>query len=223
MALAPAFAQALPSLDGIATEYNHEVHAELLFDLCATLVRAGMGTPETWQQCAGNAIVFAKHAMTSGIGAERGDLLQRNGEYQLQVSDVVEQDGYDASLGEGQLAVTIECSGCGYLKIGPAIDALEEEAEGLGAAFYWMLTYALYRVMRLYNHDDAATAASGPAKPSEPTKPELPRTGGLFDMVAIVAPPPSTAVSISATDSDEEDEIMAEIEDKQRDEEDEAA
>ena len=42
-------------------------------------------------------------------------------------------------------------------------------------------------------------------------------------MVAIVAPPPSTAVSISATDSDEEDEIMAEIEDKQRDEEDEAA
>ncbi len=155
MALAPAFAQALPSLDGIATEYNHEAHAELLFDLCAALVRAGMGTPETWQQCAGNALVFARHAMMSGIGAERGDLLQRNVEYRLQVSDVGEQDGYKTSLGEGQLVVTIECSGCGYLKIGPAIDALEQEAKGLGAAFYWMLTYALYRVMRLYNHDDA--------------------------------------------------------------------
>src|ERR1019366_8125601 len=34
-------------------------------------------------------------------------------------------------------------------------DALEAEAEGLGAAFYWALTYALYRVMRIYNHDDA--------------------------------------------------------------------
>ena len=44
---------------------------------------------------------------------------------------------------------------CGFLKIGPAVAALEEEAEGLGAAFYWTLTYALYRVMRIYNHDDA--------------------------------------------------------------------
>src|ERR1035437_3869235 len=32
---------------------------------------------------------------------------------------------------------------------------LEAEAEGLGAAFYWALTHALYRVMRIYNHDDA--------------------------------------------------------------------
>ena len=63
--------------------------------------------------------------------------------------------GSDAALESGQLAVTIECSGAGYLKIGPAIDALEAEAEGLGAAFYWALTHALYRVMRIYNHDDA--------------------------------------------------------------------
>jgi hypothetical protein len=154
-ALAPAFPQALPSLEGIASEYNHEANAELLFDLCAALVRAEMGTPKTWQECGGNSLLFAKHAIMSGIGAERGDLLQRNVEYHLQVSDVAERDGYGASLEEGQLAVTIECSGCGYLKIGPAIDALEEETTGLGAAFYWVLTYALYPVMRLYNHDDA--------------------------------------------------------------------
>jgi hypothetical protein len=154
-ALAPAFPQALPSLEGIATGYSHEANAELLFDLCASLVRAEMGTPKTWQACGGNSLLFAKHAMMSGIGAERGDLLQRNVEYHLQVSDVVERDDYGASRGQGQLAVTIECSGCGYLKIGPAIDALEEEATGLGTAFYWVLTYALYPVMRLYNHDDA--------------------------------------------------------------------
>ena len=51
--------------------------------------------------------------------------------------------------------MTIECGSSGYLKIGPAIAALEAEATGLGAAFYWILTYALYRVMRIYNHDDA--------------------------------------------------------------------
>lgn len=43
----------------------------------------------------------------------------------------------------------------GYLRIGAAIAALEVEDAGLGAAFYWTLTYALYRVMRIYNHDDA--------------------------------------------------------------------
>jgi len=89
------------------------------------------------------------------IGAERGDLLQRNVEFHLQVSDVLERDGYGSTLSNGQLAVTIECSGAGYLKIGPALDALEKEAEGLGAAFYWTLIHALYRVMRTYDHDDA--------------------------------------------------------------------
>jgi hypothetical protein len=89
------------------------------------------------------------------IGEECWNLLQRNVEYHLTVSDVAARDGEDTLLGNGRVAVTIECSGCGFLKIGPAIAVLEEEAEGLGAAFYWKLTYALYRVMRIYNHDDA--------------------------------------------------------------------
>jgi hypothetical protein len=153
--LAPACGHALPSLAGIPTEYNHEVHGELLYELCAALVQEGLGTPDIWRQSGESAVKFAQHAVMSGIGAERGDLLQRNAEYHLQVSDVVERDGLDSILEDGRLAVTIECSGCGYLKIGPALDALEQEAEGLGAAFYWALTLALYRVMRLYNHDDA--------------------------------------------------------------------
>jgi hypothetical protein len=153
--LAPAFGQALPSLEGLPTAYSHEFHAELVYDLCAALVREGLGTAETWQKCGERAIVFAEHAIMRGIGEERWNVLQRNAEYHLEVSDVAERDGLDAPLENGQLAVTIECSGSGYLKVGPAIEALEEEAEGLGAAFYWMLTYALYRVMRVYNHDDA--------------------------------------------------------------------
>ena len=153
--LAPAFVQALPTLDTVPTAYSHEFHAELLYDLCAALVREGLGGPETWRKCDESAMVFAQRAIMESIGEERWNLLQRNVEYHLSVSDVAERDGDEALLGEGRLAVTIECSGCGFLKIGPAIAALEEEAEGLGAAFYWTLTYALYRVMRIYNHDDA--------------------------------------------------------------------
>ena len=153
--LAPAFGQALPSLDTVSTEYNHEVNAGLLYDLGAALVKADLGSPEMWQRCGGNAVVFAQRSIMEGIGAQRGELLERNVEFHLQVSDVLERNGYGSALGNGQLAVTIECGGSGYLKIGPALDALEKEAERLGAAFYWCLIEALYRVTRIYDHSDA--------------------------------------------------------------------
>jgi len=153
--LAPAFSQALPQLAGVPTEYTHETNRELLFELCAALVREGLGDRETWKQAQGSAIRFAEAAIGTRIGAERGKLLNRNVEYHLTVTDALEQYGEDIPLGPGKLAVLIECNGAGYLKIGPAMEALEAEAEGLGAAFYWTLTHALYRVMRLYNHDDA--------------------------------------------------------------------
>ena len=147
--------QALPSLADVRVDYSHEVNAELVYQLSAALVREGLGTGETWKQSGGSAIAFAQHAIMNAIGAERGDLLRRNVEFHLEVSDVLGRAGSDAALESGQLAVTIECSGSGYLKIGPALDALEAVADGLGAAFYWALTHALYRVMRIYNHDDA--------------------------------------------------------------------
>ena len=155
MTLAPAFSQALPSLVGVRTDYTHETNRELLFQLCAAFVREGMGNAETWKQAGGSAIRFAQTSMASGIGDERDKLLTRNVEYHLLVTDALERYGEDAQLGSGRLAVLIECGGSGYLKIGPAIEAMEAETEGLGAAFYWTLTHALYKVMRLYNHDDA--------------------------------------------------------------------
>ena len=153
--LAPAFAQALPTLAGLPTEYSHEFRAELVYHLCAALVREGLGTADSWNQCGENALVFVKHAIIRAIGEESWNLLQRNVEYHLEVSDVAEREGFNQVIGQGQLAVTVACGGSGYLKIGAAIEALEAVEPGLGAAFYWTLTCALYRVMRVYNHDDA--------------------------------------------------------------------
>ena len=153
--LAPPFAQAIPSIAGLPIEYSHEVRAELLYDLCAALVREGLGTFEAWIQCGESALVFAKHAIMRAIGDDRWNLLQRNVEYHLEISDVAEREGFDEVMANGQLAVTVACGGSGYLEIGSAIEALEGEGQGLGAAFYWTLTYALYNVMRVYNHDDA--------------------------------------------------------------------
>lgn len=153
--LGQAFALALPALGTVPSAYTHELRAELLYDLCAALVRQELAGPELWRRCEGNSVAFAERAITEAIGEERWSLLQRNVEYHLSISDVAEQEGQDVLPGKSRLALTIECGSAGYLKIGPAIAALEEEAAGLGAAFYWTLTYALYRVMRIYNHDDA--------------------------------------------------------------------
>jgi hypothetical protein len=126
-----------------------------VYDLCAALVREGLGTCESWKECGESVLVFANHAIMRAIGEERWNLLQRNVEYHLEISDVADREGFGEVMGDGQLAVTVVCGGSGYLEIGPAIEALEMEEPGLGAAFYWMLTYALYRIMRVYNHDDA--------------------------------------------------------------------
>lgn len=154
-ALAPAFSLALPVLDSVQTAYCHELRGDLLYDLCAALVREGLAGPELWRRSEGSSIVFAERAIVERIGEKSCNFLKDNVEYHLSVSDVAERDGYDVLLGKGRLAVTIECAGAGYFKIGPAIAALEAEADGLGAAFYWTLTCALCRVMRIYNHDDA--------------------------------------------------------------------
>jgi hypothetical protein len=139
----------------VPSEYNHEVNAELLYELARVLVELGLGSPETWQKSDGNPTVFAQYGIMSAIGPERGDLLQRNVEYHLEVSDAVDRYGDGPIIGHGKLTVTIECGGAGYLKIGPALDALEQQAQGLGAAFYWALVHTLYRMMRIYDLDDA--------------------------------------------------------------------
>lgn len=58
-------------LDAVPRAYSHEFHAELLYDLCAALVREGLAGPETWQRCENSAVVFAQRAVMETIGKAR--------------------------------------------------------------------------------------------------------------------------------------------------------
>jgi hypothetical protein len=144
--------QALPSLEGQPVTYSHEAGGEVLYEFCAALVRAGLGTPKVWDHCGGNAVEFARSSIRNGIGSKCCDLLARNIEYHLEINDTA---GLDDQPESGRLSVSISCGGCGYLKIGAALQSLEREVEGLGAAFYWTLVQSLYRVMRVYDYGDA--------------------------------------------------------------------
>ena len=97
--LAPAFAQALPSLDGQPVNYSHEVNGEMLFELCAALVRMGLGTPELWSECGEDPLAFAQRSIVNRIGKETIELLERNVEYHLEVTDVVGADSAGSEHG----------------------------------------------------------------------------------------------------------------------------
>jgi hypothetical protein len=128
--------QSLPALDGAPLTYNHELHAELLFDLCTALTREGLGTLELWQKSEGSCVTFAKEAMLSAIDEPTIKLLKDHSDYYVSVSDVGMTDGDDAPVGPGLLVALIESSGYAYLKVGPAIAALEQEREkGWGLRF----------------------------------------------------------------------------------------
>ena len=153
--LAGESGQCLPTLDGMPDSYDHELKAELLYDLSAGLIQCGIATPNHWKESGANANLFVRHALRDAISQDRLDLLGRNIEYHLNIADVVDRFGEERALELNELAVLITSGNCGYLEIGKALDALEDEEAGLGAAFYWELVHSLYPVMRIYDHADA--------------------------------------------------------------------
>jgi hypothetical protein len=153
--LARRSGQCLPKLDGVPAAYDHELKAELLYDLCTALIQCGIGKPEHWKESGANGSLFVRHALRDAITQDRLDLLQRNIEYHLNIVDVVDRFGDERALEVNELAVLITSGNCGYLEIGVALEALEQEEKGLGSAFYWELIHSLYRAIRIYDHSDA--------------------------------------------------------------------
>ncbi|MDX6463068.1 MAG: hypothetical protein QOE55_6765 [Acidobacteriaceae bacterium] len=159
--LAPAAIPSLPSLEGVPTEYNHEANAELLYELCAALAQYGLGTAHDWELQTKSAAGFAQRAILNGIGKKRNELIQRNVDYSLSVSDAYDRYSYGNTLEKGKLIVKIECGQAGYLELGNVIEALEQQEPGLGEAFYWTLIRSIYRVMYVYDHDAAMQYEEG--------------------------------------------------------------
>jgi len=94
--LAPPFAQALPSLAAIPIEHSHEFRAELVYDLCAALVREGLGTCESWKECGESVLVFAKHAIMRAIGEDRWKLQQLSRIRVRPTYSFIEEGNYDS-------------------------------------------------------------------------------------------------------------------------------
>jgi hypothetical protein len=73
--------------------------------------------------------------------------------YSLEIKDELGEDEQKLGL-RGRLTAMVDTQMSGYLKIGPALDRLEQECPGLGTAFYRLFQSSLARWVRVY--DDTA-------------------------------------------------------------------
>jgi hypothetical protein len=148
--------ETLPSLRRIPTSYRLETNGERLYRLCLALVERNFADEKLWQQTGKVAVVFVRSAIQKLIEEFTGGTLKDKIDYCFEVRDDL-GTGYwrGGALGEGKLMAMFELQACGYLKIGAALDALEEQERFLGAAYYYLLRGSLYRWIRIYDHTDA--------------------------------------------------------------------
>lgn len=147
-------APAMPSLTGVPTRYQYRDNSQLLLALALSLAELGVGSPDLWRIADGDALAFVEAAIRLRIARWYTDVLDRNVDYHLSIAHHLDGD-VPAAAEKPQLYLTVEASACGYLKIGAALDALESEATGLGAAFYQLLLRTAWKWVRTYDHDAA--------------------------------------------------------------------
>jgi len=148
--------ETLPSLGCIPASYRLETNGECLYRLCLAVVERNLAHEKLWRQSGKIAVVFVRSAIQKLIEEFSGGALEGKIEYGCEVRDDL-GTGYwrSAGLGDGRLMAMFELQACGYLKIGAALAALEEQERFLGAAFYFLLRRSLSRWMRIYDHTDA--------------------------------------------------------------------
>jgi hypothetical protein len=148
--------ETLPSLRRIPASYRLETNGERLYRLCLALVERNLADEKLWQRSGKIAAVFARSAIQKLIEEFSGGVLEGKVEYCCEVRDDI-GTGYwrNAAPGDGKLTAMFELQACGYLKIGAALAALEEQERFLGAAFYFLLRRSLYHWIRIYDHTDA--------------------------------------------------------------------
>lgn len=143
----------LPSLGSASKNFRLELNGELLYSLCIGLVERRLVDEELWLASGKIPVVFARNALQK--------MTERFGEfenvaYSLEVCDEPDSSyGTSEGLPPSSLLGMFELQSTGVLVIGEAMKALDGQEEKLGAAFYVVLTAALWRWMYVYDHTAA--------------------------------------------------------------------
>jgi len=151
--LANGCGDVLPSLQSVPSQFHLEMNGELLYSLCIALLERKLIDEELWLASGKIPVVFARNAVQKIL--ERFPDFQYV-DYSLEICDEPDS-GYRSSddIFPSSLLVMFELQSTGVLAIGNAMNALDLLEVNLGAAFYIVLTSALWKWMFVYDHTSA--------------------------------------------------------------------
>ena len=118
--------------------------------------RLGLGSMQLWRKHRGNVVAFLSEALNAWLLDQKADELRGISNLHLSIrQDLKESQDLEDRKEPGSLFALIECEQCGYLELGDALEALEQQAPGLGEAFYDVLLRTLHGWVNTYNVTDA--------------------------------------------------------------------
>jgi hypothetical protein len=154
MSLAPQHGLAIPGLSDVETNCSYQPNSALIYQLCRVLVERGLADGAHWNEAGRAALPFASRAVQRMLDNVWDSRLDEFVKYSLEIKDELGEDEQKLGL-RGRLTAMVDTQMSGYLKIGPALDRLEQECSGLGTAFYRLLQSSLARWIRVYDHTAA--------------------------------------------------------------------
>lgn len=143
----------LPSLQSVRSTFQIETNGELLYRLCIALVERKLVDEELWLASGKIPVVFARNAIQKTIEQMCGAAFEDNLQYGFEVCDDPDSGyGREDRVTPGSLVAMFELQTAGFVILGEAMKALDEQEDFLGVAFYIVLTDALRNWMRVYDH-----------------------------------------------------------------------
>ncbi len=143
----------LPSLQSVRSTFQIETNGELLYRLCIALVERKLVDEALWLASGKIPIVFARNAINKTIEEMCGAVFEDNLQYGFEICDEPESGyGRHNNVIPNSLLGMFELQTAGFVILGQAMKALDEQEQFLGAAFYIVLTDALRNWMRVYDH-----------------------------------------------------------------------
>jgi hypothetical protein len=143
----------LPSLAGVPADYTFSQDSTGLVRVAQHLIRLNVASEVMWRESNNNLITFVQAAFDSLLDNAGGVQCSEHMEIGLTVSNKpVERWELQTDT---VMAVAIDIGNCGFLCLGKAVNALEDEAVGLGAAFYSVLVSSLAQYCHIFDYSTA--------------------------------------------------------------------
>ena len=144
----------LVSLVGAPAQYRVMHGDRVAARIGANLLRAGVAPAEAWVTAKRDPFNFLRLALERWVAESGGGVLSENFNMTLTLSS--NADAFSSEeVDDGYAYLIADPSQSGYLVMGPALRALEQEHPRLPATFYLLFMGAINRWARVFDYQDA--------------------------------------------------------------------